>query len=722
MNSTSHSHSRSRSRSYSRALLAAVCSLAATGAAQAANNTVELQLDPAPLIKLAVSKAREQAPCPQVLAGDTWLDHMEFPAVGGFVRLAPGTSAIDLGNGTSVQGRKAQLVLPTIVETKTSACIDTVGCDGAQTSFEIMFGLRVQRLGANAAPQLCAAVDDVSLAAPLHDPVLTKLKALIPETCVDLEVPVPTDALELDFAGAAVSTNGTRLAMRIAFGAAGGGDFGSFLNGTIGPGTATGFSLFVDRHLFMDPLQDRAAAALAELPSELSLRSGPTASWVPQMPIDGRPAIGLGIGLDLPICSIDVDADIAALFSLEQNAGQSELVMEVVSEVDIDEVALGFCTAGLVLLGAPFVPGLEFIAIAGATVAVDAVEGLGVGMLPIPNCTVLADNRQECRFAIDLPEITLGGNGHGTLALQTLTGHAQGLLLGGTFTAPSPIGQIAGVPGSTAVTFGSTGSCDSGFSSGYQGYASVSGQGYKVCGGSTKVGDPQGVYTVSGPAVGSNLSADFTVTFNEATATAANFFAAPYPAKVKMVTSGGVFTVQLAAPPKATDSEKLTAALKGLKNRITCDYQTRSPGPRPGWFDPRWNVDPPYDYVVSLSDGVNRPTAARATITNLRLASDSRSALDGSFSLLTQGTALADLVVGYTSGGRIITFTAPISFAVSQTMTATRLAAGSTRLALSTALAPTVAIPAASLPAAFRSGSAVVRVPTTSVTFEGIMR
>ena len=96
----------------------------------------------------------------------------------------------------------------------------------------------------------------------MHDPVLQKLKELVPETCVDLNVPVPTEALELDFAGAAVSTNavGSRLAMRIAFGAPGSGDFGSFLTGTLGPGTATGFSLFVDRHLFLDPLQNRAEA------------------------------------------------------------------------------------------------------------------------------------------------------------------------------------------------------------------------------------------------------------------------------------------------------------------------------------------------------------------------------------------------------------------------------------------------------------------------------
>lgn len=710
--------------SHTRTLGAALASLTAAGAAQAANNTVELQLDPAPLIKLAVAKAREQAPCPQVLYGDTWLDHMEFPADGGFVRLSPQNAAIDLANGTTIQGRKAQMVLPVVVETKTAACVDTVGCDGQQTSFDVMFALRVQRPNPAASPQLCAGVDDVGLAAPMHDPVLQKLKELVPETCVDLNVPVPTEALDLDFAGAAVSTNavGSRLAMRIAFGAPGAGDFGSFLTGTLGPGTATGFSLFVDRHLFLDPLQNRAEAALADLPDELSLRSGPSASWLPVVPFDGRPGITMGLGLDLPICSIDVDASINALFSLGSSAGQDVLQMEVGSNVDVDEVALGACTAGLILLGAPFVPGLEFLATAAVAVAVDTVEGLGVGMVPIPGCSAVDADTQRCQFPIDLPDISLGGNGHGTLDLQTLTGHSQGLLLSGTFTAPAPMGQSPGLPSAQAVAYGTIGSCDSGFSTGYQGYATVSGTGHRLCAAPTKGADAKNVYSLVSPAVGSATPATVKVVFSEATALSTNFWSAPYPAKVRISTSGGIHTIQVAAPVQATDAQKLTEQMKSLKYQIVCRYQTAYPGPRAGWYDPRWSVDPPYDFAVSLTDTNGAAIAGRATIANLRMSSDSRSALGGTFSLLTVGTAQADLIVGYQLGARRYTFSAPISFAVSQSMTATRLVTGLTRLALSARLAPNVAIPAGSLPAGFRAGTSALNIPSSSLTFEGIMR
>jgi hypothetical protein len=700
------------------ALLVLLGTLAQAGLSQAAENTVEMQLDADPLLNLAIGRARSQAPCPEPLGfGDLWLDHMEFLTEGAGLQLADAVEAIDLANGDSVDGRRAQIVLPTIVATKSTACIEQVGCAAAELSMDILLGLRLQRPDPEAPVQLCAAVDDVSLGAPFHDPVLARVQQLVPETCVDIEIPVPTEELGLEFAGAAVSTNGERLALRLAYGAPGTGDFASFLGGTLGPGTADGFSLFIDRHLFLDSLLGRADEALANLPSELSVRSGPSGTWIPSVPLDGRPGIGVGLGLDLPICSIDVDATVGAFFELD--AQSDELVMDLHSSVDVDEVALGFCAAGLALLGAPFVPGFEFLLASASAIGVDIVEGLGIGMLPIPGCTAVDEQTQTCRFGVALPALSVGA-----LGLSGLAGHPQGLMLTGTFTAPSPMFQTETAGTSSGVVYTTQGSCGAGgFSTGYFGAAAVSGSGHRVCAGSAELAgsDVKNVYTLSAPDIGSATPANFKVTFNEATATSSNFWAAPYPAKVKMFTSGGIHTVSVAAPVKATDTQKLVVQMKALKNRIVCDYETAYPGPRAGWFDPRWLVDPPYDYVVNLVNGQGQTIRGRATIANLRFTSNSRSALN-TFLLRTQGTAYADLVVGYTLSGRNYTFSAPVTFAIDQNMDGSRLASGLTRLLPTARLAPTVTIPLANLPAGYRSGSASVSVSLGSVAFEGVMR
>jgi hypothetical protein len=705
------------------ALLVLLGTLAQAGLCQAAENTVEMQLDADPLLNLAVGRARSQAPCPEPLGfNNQWLDHMEFLTEGAALQLSDGLEDVDLANGVVVSGRRAQIVLPTIVATKSTACIDQVGCAATEVSMDILLGLRLQRPDPEAPVQLCAAVDDVSLAAPLHDPMLARVQQLVPETCVDIDIPVPTEELGLEFAGAAVSTDGQRLALRLAYGAPGTGDFESFLGGALGPGSADGFSLFIDRHLFLDSLLGRADEALANLPDELSVRSGPSGNWFPSVPLDGRPGIGLGLGLDLPICSIDVDAKVGAFFDLDTQS--DELVMDLHSSVDVDEVALGFCAAGLALLGAPFVPGFEFLLASASAVAVDIVEGLGIGMLPIPGCSAVDDQHQRCRFGVALPAISFGGPGVGTLNLTGLTGHAQGLLLTGTFTAPAPLFQSETAGTSSGVVYTTQGSCGGGgFSTGYFGAAAVNGSGHRVCAGSGEVAgsDVKNVYSVSAPAVGSTTPANFQVTFNEATANSTNFWAATYPAKIKMFTSGGIHTVSVAAPVKATDQQKLVVQMKALKNRIVCDYQTAYPGPRAGWFDPRWLIDPPYDYAVNLVNGQGQTIRGSATIANLRFTSNSRTALN-TFVLRTQGTAYADLVVGYSLGGRMYTFSAPVTFAIDQNMNGSRLAGGLTRLAPTARLAPTVTIPVANLPAGYRSGSAAVSVNLGSVAFEGIMR
>jgi hypothetical protein len=365
----------------------AVASFVAVGligmTAEAANHTVELQLPAAELLNLVRAQAQADAPCPEsidVLGTTITRDHLEFPSASddgdSKPRMILDDPAEDIAvtSDSNIVGHKTKMVLPMVMVLKDAACIDNVnGCTGARLDLDVYLDIRVDH---SDGVRLCVVGDrlDPDIGIPGSE--------FFPERCIALPTDFGLDRLQLRLARAALSTNGDRLAVRLAFvhediEHTSVGEYESFLEGILGPGTnQSGPSLFIAENIFSTPFRNRV---LDELDDGLLADFTTFSDW-PHASFDkNTPSIKIEGTLTTNICQADLDFTATTVFSYSPDGqGGHWLKSDITDTEQFDFAAFDTCLwLGVGTLLDPFTGAALADALTWATAGQIAGNGVG---------------------------------------------------------------------------------------------------------------------------------------------------------------------------------------------------------------------------------------------------------------------------------------------------------------------------------------------------------
>jgi len=224
-------------------------------------------------------------------------------------------------------------------------------------------------------------------------------------------------------------------------------------------------------------------------------------------------------------------------------------------------------------------------------IEIAAVEKISIP-LSLPGCESWDDGRRfRCEYPID--EIVLDFTSHhgdgspaDYLDAESMTGVSDGLLIEGSGSLQSFFNHER-LSGSLDLSYGMSGSCQSGFSCGFHGDLHLDGSG-KVCPDGIEVfDDALDVYHFYDSDTVSDLPDTLAVSFDS---NEEDFWADPYPLRVLISSTVGGKAFETPAANLPSQQEQTDCNILALVANIDClDVQA----PIPGFFWPWWLVDPP---------------------------------------------------------------------------------------------------------------------------------
>jgi hypothetical protein len=663
-----------RSRSLVTGALSALGLFAALPAEATISRFAELQVSSTSLRDLLNARFRESPSCPTSFAcgaSQCILDHVDFPNTGTFAVSGSDQKAVTPDITTTVS--RVFYRQPMKIFTSTEVCATTAGCAPTVLNTTLSMRMFVQdKPGDATRKQLCADPTSASPVIPGFDP------NQLPTVCDDLDFgglsALVGDAYQLFGAELALSGNASRVGIRLEMGeperltnppgilgeaytalrTARRGEWNTFLGGTLAASQAgSQWSALFSDALLEGSLARRIGNSLAGRP-ELEITRNPSGDWSPIFGVDGAVNIDMAGRASVPVCP-DVDIDpISFYMPLEVDAENNLITIDGIVDWDLSDWDVFVCGA----LGSFLGPSGLMI---GEIVAAAIASGLtpsdfGEVAVP-PECDYDGEHSIQCAFPLNLPIISTGaGSSFTTLDLAGATPVGDGLVVFGDALLTSRAPQNTIVTAQANISYGVHGSCSS-MHTGYEGSITLSG-GARIC--STQITDPKGVYNVAPIANNSwanqtialsfpNISSQYcpAATPNCAQTPYQQFLAAPYPLKVTVRTTGGIKTVSVPAPAMATAAQETAAMNNLILQKANCMARSTGLFGIPGLYDPRWDIDPPYDagypasrVVNGLSRAVGTVTISNPTIELLSVAADLGGRLGRGSQLLYRGTAV----------------------------------------------------------------------------------
>lgn len=663
-----------RSRSLVTGALSALGLFAALPAEATTSRFAELQVSSTSLRDLLNARFRENPSCPTNFAcgaSQCILDHIDMPNTGTFAVSGSDQKAVTPDITTTVP--RVFYRQPMQIFTTSEACATTAGCAPVMQNTTLSTRMFIQNKPGDATrKQLCA--DPTSLS-----PAITGFDVnLLPTVCDDLDFgglsALVGDAYQLFGAELSLAANAARIGIRLEMGdpdwlgnpggvmgqaitairTARRTEWNTFLGGTLGPSQAgSQWSAVFSDSLLEGSLARRIGNSLAGRP-ELEVTRNPSGDWSPIFGIDGAVNINMAARASVPVCP-DVDIDpISFYMPLEVDAVNNQITIDGLIDWDLSDWDVFVCGA----LGSFLGPSGLMI---GEIVAAAIASGLtpsdfGEVAVP-PECDYDGEHAIHCAFPLNLPIISTGaGSSFTTLDLAGATPMADGLVVFGDALLTSRAPSTAFVTAQQNISYGIYGSCSS-MHTGYEGSITLNG-GARIC--SSQITDPKGVYNVGTIANNSLANQTIPLSFpdfssqycpannpNCAQTPYQQFVAAPYPLKVTVRTTGGIKTVSVPAPAIATPAQEQATATNLILQKANCMARSTGLFGIPGLYDPRWDIDPPYDagypatrIVNGLSQSVGTVTISSPTVELLSVATDLGGRLGRGSQLLYRGTAV----------------------------------------------------------------------------------
>lgn len=737
-----------RSSCVSRALPLAL--LLAPALAGATTNVVEFQLDGEALGGLVQETTRSPFFCPTAQAcplggGQCILDRVSFPSPAA-LRRSPDTVSHQVRQGMAISAPSAQLVLPINLGYKSVACYQdpTCGLNTFQNNIQVTSILDLTVSGQD----LCASIVDVEfLGQSAPAAVVSQLQDIVGSPCERIDLgalrPLFGDRHPRTGSGVTVSADETRLGVRFEFDTTNHSSLGNwqtFFGGTLAPTQGgSDWSLFIAQGLFRRAIADHFEDAIlcdveeatsSEPPSECSDQIshdwGPTTQWLPLGPGGAVMTVSFGVQVDTGICPNTIGIDpvtIAMPFTL--NKGSLHTQASVSTDLVDSDVLLcllawsplaGLATGGLEL---PFIIGGAIFA---GTLS-EEFDGLPAG------CQSVDDEHFTCDFPINMPVLDLGAEARLALSTDSLLGLPQGLVVsGGSAVTPAspraPLSVSGGGP-----HYGVHGGCSS-LHAGYEGAVSFTGNG-RICQGPLPgeaavvaariVDDPLGIFHLEDKDASPWLPENYTIKFPWFISPQAlsNYWANPYPLRIRVATTAGSRTVEYPAPAPVSAEQAFDTGVDMVNAKVDCMARQTGWLGIPGLFDPSWHVDPPYDLVAQLLDPTGRPLpgVSVAGLANVRFEIGARvSSVPETFTnRVVPVTLIADAVVYSETLGL---FVSPIRVTQSMDITGRRLdRAGNVELSFTRDFAAPAAL--SELPRGVVRGQVQVALPRAGFTLRG---
>lgn len=394
---------------------------------------------------------------------------------------------------------------------------------------------------------------------------------------------------------------------------------------------STHFSLFLGADALQGSLQKRIMDGLAGA-SSIHVNSG--TEYTKWKPTDREVEVGTHVGVDTSLCiNSPLGADIAVQMPLDLSANGDAITSHVSLSIDPDDDAIAFCAtfwSTLVNFAAPvggpvtLINGPLLAAFTASYIIINANNQNVPQGQAIPNCTQGNNNDFDCSFPLDLPILSLSQYGslsmpHDVLHATTIQGVTNGLLIGGDVTLVNAPVLVAPEVTVEAPSFGMHGRCGS-MSTGYEGGISVTGSG-AMCRYPEQWDDPLNAYYFKFPdnvPPSPDYSARLPQDYKIAVAPDAAFWANPYPLYVRLWTSDGIKFAKVPAPAE-WQGDAFSFVDDIIRALLGCMQPEGSLPGNPGWFDPHWHVDPPYDLVADVTSSVIHVRGGESAVNGLRL-------------------------------------------------------------------------------------------------------
>lgn len=649
--------------------------LGASGAQALTQDVIEVQLDAVEFGKLIRQAVIDQAACPRRLScaggeigpdgpensDPCYIDHVDVPDAGAF-RFASETSDLEVGASNVVPNvRGIEFVQPTLVHAKSAACVFDADCPvdefirTVEADLVLGFSLefepdRLEALELDQ-PAVCASLADVEGEVSAMERAVLRL-AMAEPICR----PLPTESLaalvgdrEMVRAGIALRANLEDLAMRFEFASVDPADgpkpfelgaWRAFLEGSLAPMIDNrGLGLMIQKHVLVNTFSDQLDPS-----SDPNLNSdgSTTARWMAHGHGGATLELTTPVEIVVDVCP-DIDTDIITTADFSFDARERQMIVDLKVETDLSFLDKTVCGA---LIGAPIGPfdwamreGLiQILASAFTPTMGDKVaestknrEAGGDGQIP-EECVATADDRLRCRFDVQLPSLSFGGDASAPQLVQGLFGDAEGLVLFGRFRTLGDFDpwflETSEIPIQWSLS--NTSCYSGGESESFAGAISLIGRG-RVCG-QAIAHDPDDVYAIEETATSRALPKQYIVHVvdEDFVRTTGADWTAPYDFEMTVFTTIGSQTVSLEAP----SYDAAAAASAELEMQMATEVNCTTAAP--SGLDNLYGVDTP-ESVINPAEQVYSPieevaTSPTPTRTTTAVSTSTKSALDGATS------------------------------------------------------------------------------------------